>query len=332
MGQGKTDISATSANIGSGYDVLGIALNIKNSFEWEYTSCEQFQFEVTFSALVKATTPEDDIENIKKTTTKPTNHLFTRSYQALFDYAKKKVIPLKVHIYLNVPISRGLGSSATVIVAGLIIASEVLNKEYSLTYSKEKIFELAYKIEGHPDNIAPALWSGMVINIPTTKRNKTTIKALPINFRAPLKLVGIIPHYQTSTDELRKILPQQVPLEDVAFQSSRLATMVHLFQKEILTQQDKELLKICLADRLHQPYRLKLLIGAEETFQYWEEKSEQGIVGYYISGSGSTLLAFSPQDINLNDLDLTKAMKEKGVESTQVEFTINQEGPYQIHI
>ncbi len=332
MRQGKIEIPATSANIGPGYDVLGIALNIKNSFEWEYTLRQQFQFEVTFSELVKTTTPKDDIENIKNTMKKPTNHLFIRSYQALFDYANKKMIPLKVHIYLNVPISRGLGSSATVIVAGLMIANEVLNEEYSLTYSREEIFELAYQIEGHPDNIAPALWNSMVINIPIIKHNKVSIKPLKIDFRASLKLVGVIPHYQTSTNELRKSLPQQVLLKDVAFQSSRLATMVHLFQKESFTQADGELLKVCLADKIHQQYRFRFLTGAEETFQDWEEKCGQGILGYYISGSGSTLLAFLPRDKKSNDLDLTKAMRKKGVGSTQVEFTINQEGPYQTHI
>ena len=100
--------------------------------------------------------------------------------------------------------------------------------------------------------------------------------------------------------------------------------MVHLFEKKEWTQTEIELLKICLSDKIHQPYRLNLLKGAKETFDYW---SKLGLWGHYISGSGSTLLGFWPKDQNSQHLDLTKVMREKNIACTQVEFEINDHPP-----
>ena len=159
----------------------------------------------------------------------PKNHLLAQSYQKLFKHAHKKVIPLRVHTQLNIPISRGLGSSATAILAGLQIAKEVLYEKYSLRYSAEEIFKIAHEIEGHSDNIAAALWGGIVINLPI---NKTRTKTLKINFQAPVKLIGIIPHYQTSTSESRKVLPQKINLEDVAFSKLSLRERWFTYSKK----------------------------------------------------------------------------------------------------
>ena len=314
------EVSATSANIGPGYDVWGIALNIKNSFQWEYAgeAEKEFRFEVSLSELTQKTgTMETNTRSHKSQT--PANRLFIKSYLSLFQLAQKETIYVNVHIHLNVPISRGLGSSATVILAGLMIAGDVLRDRYQIEFSDYQIFQLAHQIEKHPDNIAAALWGGLVMNIPVPAGG---IKPLKIGFQAPLKLIGIIPHYQTSTEDSRKVLPKQVPLNDVAFQSSRLSAMVHLFQKKEWRNPEIELIKICLDDRIHQPYRMKLLPGARETFDHW---ASLGVWGSYISGSGSTLLGFWPKDKSSDQLNLRKAMQYKGIDSTQVEFEISDQ-------
>lgn len=272
---------ATSANIGSGFDCLGICFDIYNEYAFEESN--QYQL-VGF---------EEEFQN-------PNNNLIIKSYEKVFEHLNHKIkyIKLKV-ITQNIPISRGMGSSASCIVTGVLIANEVLNNPLT----KDEIFNLATKLEGHPDNVAPLIYGGLV----------SSYKAdlyYPIKYQISNKLnfILFVPPFKLSTEDARRALPKQVSIKDATNNIANcLATIKGLEDGNI------DLLIKSNNDLLHEPYRLPLIKDSSLIKQLAKENN----ASCYISGAGPTLLI-----ICQNDLEITLPTWKKLIVNP------NQKGAY----
>lgn len=267
---------STSANLGPGFDTLGICFNLFNDYEFRVNDCYKL---VGF----------DNEYNISS------NNLIIRSYEEVFNYLHKDII----YIYLkekerNIPTSRGLGSSASCIVAGIMIANDVLGNPLS----KEEMFQIASSIEGHPDNVAPLIYGGFTCSF----RDDIFYK-INLNVSKIFKFMVCIPPFELSTSLARSVLPKEVSINKAVFNISHCVALV-----KALEQGDMDLLSVSKKDLLHEPYRYELIKGSDLIRNY---ATINGAV-CMISGAGSTLLLIS--DKNIKPYDELKGWQFKEVE------------------
>lgn len=285
----KVCVPATSANLGPGFDCVGIALDLYN---------ELYFYEEKESAVPSGTT------------LLPKESLAHRGVKLATEAVGKKTPNLNIAIKTVVPRSRGLGSSATLTVAGLVAANVIL--EASL--KEEEIISLASQIEGHPDNAAPALIGGLVISVTTAEGIKYTKVKLP----KPLQVIVAVPDFKLATVAARKVLPAVVPHQDAVFNTCRFGLLMTSF----LTG-DYQLLKLAMEDRLHQPYRLPLVPGLKEVMS---AAVSGGALGSCLSGAGPSVLAFCDQQADLLRKVMEETWKDFGVSARTYLLEIAEEG------
>lgn len=256
---------ATSANLGPGFDALGLALELYNTFR--VAPAQGFAF--------SATGPGADL-----LPSDPAEHLTVRAYQAArAELGLAPVSGLEVHVEIAVPPSRGLGSSATASVAGILAAEAHAGR----ALDPDARLALATRLEGHPDNVAPCLLGGLCVAV----GSEAGPRALRLELPAPPALIVSIPHsVELSTADMRAALPAEVPFGDAVFGVGRAALLIGA-----LTSNHPELLPEALDDRLHQPYRGPKIPGFERARAAARAAGAYGLV---ISGSGPTLLAVAP--------------------------------------
>lgn len=252
---------ATSANLGPGFDILGVSLDLYNQFE----ICESEEY-IYIGANEKYNYD---------------NNLFFRSYKktaAILNMDKK----CTVIEHSDIPFSRGLGSSATLITAGVIAANEfakIYNNDKILTI--DEIFDIATEIEGHPDNISPCLFGGLTISL--DEFGKLIYRQIPIDKKFYPTL--FIPPYRLSTEEARAVIPKEIHRSTSIYNTSHSLLLI-----EALRNGDEELLKIAHNDKIHVPYR-KSLIKEYDTLEKLCYKN--GALSFTISGAGSSMMAIS---------------------------------------
>ena len=242
----KISVPATSANVGPGFDVMGVAFDMFNRFTFEtggegltITGCE----------------PEF--------ATAETNLVYTTLVKTLTSYGRQ-VPPLSIHFDTDLPLCSGLGSSSTCIVAGIMAANQIAG----LNFDKAEILRIASLIEGHPDNVAPAILGGFV---------------------AAISFYALMPDVRVSTEEARAILPQSYGLSDCIYNMSRIPILL-----EGLEKADVQLIRAGCKDRIHQSYRLKLIPEGEKVFNFIKESDNA--VTAYVSGAGPTIVAVVKND------------------------------------
>ncbi|MBU4128765.1 homoserine kinase, partial [bacterium] len=208
--------------------------------------------------------------------------------------------PLTVNLKLinNIPLARGLGSSAAARIGALVATNRLMGDKLS----QDEILKIAAGLEGHPDNVVPALMGGLTIA--ALKDNEVRFLKYS-KVRSDLKVVVAIPDFKISTIEARKILPKNVSLVDYVSSGSNI-----LFTTAILTREGNpellpELLSESMQDRVHQPYRKKLIPGMEDVFQAARMAGAQGVA---LSGSGSTIAAFSIGNNEEKNKEIGQAM------------------------
>lgn len=265
----RVKVPATSANIGPGFDSLGIALDIYNTYIVEEISsgliiegCEEIysnEHNLTYLAMLKC---------FEKTGYQPKG--------------------IKIVIESDVPVSRGLGSSAACIIGGLVAANELSDEK--LTQSE--LLDIATEMEGHPDNVAPALLGGMVVSVYENK-----VYYSKIDIKEGLKFLALIPDFKLSTKKSRSILPKVIPHSDAVFNVGRVALMV-----SALHNGEFELLKIAGEDKLHQHYRGTLIDGYAEILKAGKDLGAKGV---FLSGAGPTILVAVDED----DQDIKKHLR-----------------------
>lgn len=255
-------VYGTSANLGPGFDCLGIALDVFN--EYKFKRNKNFQL-VNF---------EDKFSYYK-------SNLIVASYLNVFDYLAIKPIPLYLEqIATNVPTSRGLGSSAACIVAGLKIANDMLDNKLS----DYELLKIATEIEGHPDNVAPALFGGLIIS----SRNDEEIYYKKISVSKDLKFLICIPPFELSTREARSVLHKKVDLNDAIFNISHALLLL-----KGLEEGNMKLINEGIEDKLHVQYRINLIKHGKELI---DETYRLG-AACTISGAGSSMIIISKNSV-----------------------------------
>ncbi len=313
-------IPATSANIGPGFDVWGIAFGLRNRFTAVFSEqIPQIQricnLEFIPGELVLQTTAKNDAINLENND----NNLICKSYFSLFEKAGFPPEKVFVKVHVEIPLERGLGSSSTAILAGMIIANEIMRKKHSFVYTMDDIFQFASTYEGHPDNIGPALYGGWINSM---KINGKYVR-MQIPLKAPVKIMGIIPHRPLLTSKAREVVPASLSMEDVTFHTSRTGALGYLLSRPEWNASEAELFRVAMDDVIHQNQRADYIPGMKETFRYWKDN---GAYGAYLSGAGTTLLGFWPMDMDEKKLDLSRKMKEMGVDATGFFPRIDGEG------
>lgn len=270
-------IPATTANCGPGFDTLGIACSLYNEVQLERLE-NRSGFEIKVMGDGASTLPTNS------------RNLVLRSVQRIYERAGVQLPGIQLTLSNTIPLSRGLGSSSAAIIGGLVAANTLLDKPFS----SEDLLSLATELEGHPDNVAPALYGGFTISV--MQGEQVTCLRLPLP--PELKLVVCIPDFRLSTHKARQAIPTVVPHKDAIFNVSRTALLVGA-----LTSGKLSFLVKALEDRLHQPYRASLIPGMNEVFS---AGINAGALGVAISGAGPSLMAYTIE----NGEQVGKAMIE----------------------
>lgn len=257
----KITVPASSANLGVGFDCLGVALDVYAEFSFAYSDV----------LSIDGCSPEYQNEN----------NLVYRSYLHASKFLALDSKPILININSDIPEARGLGSSASCVVAGVLAAYSLSNTP--LNY--DDILYLCNELEGHPDNVAPALLGGLI----ASAQFNDQIYTQEYQVHSKFSFIILVPNFEVATEHARKVLPDTVKHKDAVSNQTKL-----LFAMEAFAQGDSLLLKNCLKDALHEPYRMQLIHEYEVIKAILEES---GALETLISGSGPTLLGIFDSDI-----------------------------------
>ena len=242
-------VPASSANIGPGFDCLGMALPIYNTITIEETVLPGTGIEINVM------TEEENIdEMIFNNIPRDENNLVYKAVEMLYNSIGQEPSELKINIQTGIPIARGLGSSSSIVVGGLLAANKLLGNPADET----ALLAIATEVEGHPDNVAPAILGGTVL---ATQENDGTLSYCKLNWPEEWDITVCIPDFELSTEIARSILPKEVPMQDAIFNAKHLAMLI-----QAINTKDAKLMKVALKDKLHQPYREKLVPGMMTKF------------------------------------------------------------------
>ena len=294
----KVRVPGTSANCGPGFDCLGVACTIYNELELTLLEEERLDIEIT----------GDGAENIPV----DERNIVWRSIQKLLERAGKAQEYKGAIIRMDngVPLSRGLGSSATAIVGGLKAANECLGNPFT----NRDLLQMATEIEGHPDNVAPAIFGGFTISIVRNGKPEC-FSLMP---KLPLKLVVTVPDFFLPTKAARAVLPAEVPMKDAVFNIGRAAMLT-----AALCKGNKSFLRSVFDDALHQPYRAKLIPGMYDVFK---AARAAGALGASMSGAGPCLIAFTVENADAVGMAMRDAFARNNVKSEYHVFDIDGTG------
>ncbi|MBE7705811.1 MAG: homoserine kinase [Cyanobacteria bacterium SIG30] len=261
-------VPATIANLGCGFDCFGLAIPIHNIITIEETIMPGSGIEIN----ILGDDSQNNLENI------PTDKssIIYKAIELLYSYMGQVPEELKIDIKTSIPVARGLGSSSSVIVGALVAANELLGNPADLSV----LLSIATELEGHPDNITPALVGGITM---ATQEDDGSVVYRKLPWPKEWKLMVCIPDYELSTGISRSVLPNEVDRKDAIFNLRRTAMMV-----EAIHTKDEELMKLALKDKLHEPYREKLV----PTLSLLKEnlKHIQGVLGCVLAGAGPSVL------------------------------------------
>lgn len=256
---------ATTANLGPGYDCLGMALDVWNR--------------LTVSVLPEGSSPAVAVSGEGAgELAADTDNLTYRAMAFLYGEADAPMPPLSLRCENAIPLSRGMGSSAAAIAGGLVAANALLGHPFDAN----ALLEMAATLEGHPDNVAAAVHGGLRLVISDADNR---IYTAPIGIPAELRAVLLIPEHRIATVDARRVLPAEVSVADAVYNMSRAALLVAAMEGN-----HPEYLQIATQDCLHQPYRRAIFPAMRVIFR---AALDAGALGVFLSGSGSTILALT---------------------------------------
>ena len=292
----SVSVPASSGNVGVGFDVLGLALSLRN--------------ELTVRVVGRSGRPVIRVsgEGSGELPTDERNIIFS-TIRWLYRRAGRSVPKLEIRCLNRIPLARGLGSSSAACLSALLAANRLLGGRFS----RDTILKHATDFEGHPDNVAPALLGGMRAS--GMYGGKVVSVALP---PPRCRLLVAVPNFQLSTARARAALPAMVPLTDAVHNLAAVALLPHAFAG------DERLLPDLLQDRLHEPYRAKLVPG----FHLVRKAARAaGAFGMTLSGAGPSLLAFTPASaVARVSRAMRTALRRRGVESEVMLLRVDMRG------
>ena len=256
-------VPATSANIGPGFDCLGVAVNMYNKF-----FVEEIKEGLIFEGC------EDKFKN--------EDNLIYVAMKKCFDKIGYKPTGLRIKMESDIPVSRGLGSSAACVVGGIVSANELAGR----VLNKKELLDLAVEVEGHPDNVNPAFCGGMTVSI---SDNKEIIYS-KVKVSEGIKFCALIPDFTLSTEKARTVLPKSIDYKDGIFNVGRTAVMV-----SAVNNGDFHLIKYACKDKLHQDYRAKLI---ENFYSIKKQCEKLNSLGVFLSGAGPTIMVMIKEEEN----------------------------------
>jgi homoserine kinase len=256
----RIQVPATSANLGPGFDSLGLALNLY----------DRFTVETADATSIEGCAPEHANEN----------NLFLRAYRRGLEELGLPLKNIKVRFEADIPIARGLGSSSACIVGGLLAAQAAGRDECRTgTLDRQALLDLASELEGHPDNVSPALLGGFAVSVVQDGR----VTAIRTDIDERLVFNALVPPFPLETAKARAVLPDRIEFRDAAFNAARAAMVTAAF----LTRDYDRLGEAC-RDRLHEPFRAPLIDGFQEIA---EAARSAGAIAVFLSGAGPTIMA-----------------------------------------
>jgi homoserine kinase len=257
-------VPASTANLGSGFDIFGMALEIYNTFRLCLTTESQWSVSTPPTSML----PTDR------------DNLVFQAACRLFKEVGFAPPGLHLELDIDVPLARGLGSSSSAIIGGLVAANAMVGAPFD----RHALLDMAIEIEGHPDNVTPALIGGLTLCYQTNDTHRYLSLPCPLD----LHIVLAIPDFELATPQARSILPFKIARRDAIFNSSRTALLVAaLYEKRY------DWLAAAMQDRLHQPYRAALVPGLTEAIAAGYEANALGVA---LSGAGPTLIALVQHD------------------------------------
>ena len=292
----KIRVPATSANLGPGFDCLGLALDIWNEIQFE--PAEKITYQVSGEGAEKLN--------------KGTNNLLTRAFAHLYEICGKEMHGVFIRANNGIPMSSGLGSSAAAIVAGLYAANEILRKPLN----EYELLKLAVKMEGHPDNVAPALLGGLVVSVISGNEIITRFYEIP-----QITIVIVKPNIVWPTRVARAVLPKSVSRVDAIYNIGRAVLVV-----DALRNGDLDLLQKIMDDRIHQSFRLKQISGGMSAY-----KTAKQFGAAALSGAGPSLIVFvQSENAEKARKEIILAFEEKDIGAKGIVTIPSKQGIYRI--
>ena len=282
----RIDVPATSANLGAGFDSLGIALTMHNRVwmeEWD---------EIDIKSMDSTVIPTDE------------SNLIYWAADHLYKICGKSLPGLKLRQENNIPMARGLGSSSACIVAGILGANRLLGSPLSQT----ELINLAAKIEGHPDNTSPAISGGLVASAIEGER----VYSVSVPVSEKIAFAVMIPPFELKTEEARRVLPKMYSREDAVYNLSRSGLMTaSLFSGNL------ENLRVAVQDKIHQPYRSPLIENCDTVFRM---SYEMGSLGTYVRGAGPTIISMIDASDTTFCENIASHLEKRGINGWRVEI------------
>jgi homoserine kinase len=261
----RVSVPASAGNTGSAFDSLGIAYGLSNELIVDTVRTGDISIEGEGAELLRKGEP----------------NLVLQAFERFSQSTGKGLPPVGLTLINRIPFGRGLGSSAAAIVGGLVAADALAETGLS----RLKLLQLALPLEGHPDNVAPALYGGAVLTALDEGRVEGPLTVVPFTVPTDWRAVLYVPDLIIPTKQARAILPKEVPRADAVFNHSRVGLLV-----AALSQHRPDLLRVAMQDRLHQPYRAKIFPEMEALIR---AGIDGGAWGACLSGAGSAILAIS---------------------------------------
>jgi homoserine kinase len=292
----KIRVPATSANLGPGFDCLGLALDVWNEVAFEPAE------------MLKYRASGEGAEKLNK----GNRNLLTKAYARLHEAFGKKMNGVRIAARNEIPMSSGLGSSAAAIVAGLFGANEILGNPLHT----DDLLKLATEMEGHPDNVAPALLGGLVVSVMKHEEIITRRYEIPA-----LTIVIVKPNVEWLTKTARAVLPKSISRTDAIYNIGRTTLVV-----DALRNGDLDLLQKVMDDRIHQAYRLRHISGGMAAY-----KCAKNFGATALSGAGPSIILFTqPNQAEHAKREIQSVFEERGIKTKGLTTSPGSKGVHRI--
>jgi len=285
----KIKVPATSANLGPGFDTLGLALDLWNESVFETDTLNGLETDTQIQERISVSVEGEGARTISS----GKSNLILQAALKLAELANKPLPAFKLSCVNHIPMGSGLGSSSAAILTGLLGANALIGEPYS----RMEILNIAAEMEGHADNVSPALLGGLTLSSVDAMAGKLIVRQIPIAMEMCITVV--LPDFHLPTKEARAALPKQFSMKDAVHNISHTALVLEAFRSG-----DLNLLGEAMTDTLHQPYRLKLIPGAQSAMDAAQAAGANAVA---LSGAGPSLIAFSSK----TESEIGEAMKRE---------------------